>query len=129
MNVECSHCSALHRNDERRVLKSFVVGGAKSGICYDHGKVQLETLDDPPEPVRRLTTTLWGILSHMRPLVHPRASICATSSIAVGGVASNINHDDATFELRRAEQHISSTRSPSELFVARYLIQDIARKP
>ncbi|KAJ7165306.1 hypothetical protein C8R46DRAFT_1035900 [Mycena filopes] len=103
------HTSTVWNDD--RVLKSSVVGGAKFGICYNHGKVQLETLDDPPEPLRRLPTTLWGIFSH---------------SIAVCGVASNINHDDATFELG-AEQHISATRSPSESFVVRYLIQDTAR--
>ncbi|KAJ6566058.1 hypothetical protein B0H19DRAFT_1024942 [Mycena capillaripes] len=53
MNEECSDCRALHWKDER-VLKSSVIGGSDFGICCDHGKVQLETLDEPPEPLRRL---------------------------------------------------------------------------
>ncbi|KAJ7673753.1 hypothetical protein DFH06DRAFT_1035878, partial [Mycena polygramma] len=52
MNVECPHCGALHWADER------VAGSSKHapefGICCNHGKVQLERLEAPPEPLHRL---------------------------------------------------------------------------
>ncbi|KAJ6507285.1 hypothetical protein C8R47DRAFT_1100787 [Mycena vitilis] len=52
MNGECPHCGALHWADER------VAGSSKHalefGIRCNHGKVQLERLGAPPEPLHRL---------------------------------------------------------------------------
>ncbi|KAJ7817485.1 hypothetical protein B0H14DRAFT_3474574 [Mycena olivaceomarginata] len=51
MNVECSDCgrSSLERRARTQVVSDR---GSDFGICCDHEKVQLKTLDDPPEPLR-----------------------------------------------------------------------------
>lgn len=53
MDRECPHCGALHWEEER-VLRSSGVEGPSFGTCCDHGKVALQPLQEPPEPLRRL---------------------------------------------------------------------------
>ncbi|KAJ7624194.1 hypothetical protein B0H17DRAFT_1288432 [Mycena rosella] len=52
MNVACAHCGALHWIDERVAASSK--HAPEFGICCNHGKVQLEGLHQPPEPLHRL---------------------------------------------------------------------------
>ncbi|KAJ7798946.1 hypothetical protein B0H14DRAFT_2617510 [Mycena olivaceomarginata] len=62
----------------------------------------------------------------LTPLGSPEGfDLCHKSCIAICGVASNINRDDATFELH-AEQYMAATRS-LESFPARCLIPDTPR--
>ncbi|KAF7350019.1 ATP-dependent DNA helicase [Mycena venus] len=53
MTEECPNCGALHWDDEK-VRRSSVLDGRVFGTCCDHGKVQLQPLQEPPEPLRRL---------------------------------------------------------------------------
>ena len=55
MTVVCSHCSATKFK------------GETSGLCYKNGKVQLPTLQTPPEPLKHL---LLGDTSESRHFLH-----------------------------------------------------------
>ncbi|KAJ7478830.1 hypothetical protein B0H11DRAFT_1276887 [Mycena galericulata] len=52
MNVVCRDCKALHWIDER--VSSSSTHAPEFGMCCNHGKVQLDLLQEPPEPLLRL---------------------------------------------------------------------------
>ncbi|KAJ7198412.1 hypothetical protein B0H12DRAFT_1037513, partial [Mycena haematopus] len=52
MNVVCPDCGALHWEGEE-VGRSSTTLEMSFGMCCDHGKVQLERLQEPPVPLRR----------------------------------------------------------------------------
>ncbi|KAJ7169785.1 hypothetical protein C8R46DRAFT_1217449 [Mycena filopes] len=69
---------------------------------------------------------IMGDIFSLAPLGSPESfDLCNRTSIAVCGVATNINRDDATFEVD-AEQYLAVTRS-LEVFPARCLIPDTPR--
>jgi hypothetical protein len=54
MDVACRHCGALHWIDERVVPSPE--HAPEFGMCCNSGKVQLDLLKEPPEPLHRLLT-------------------------------------------------------------------------
>ncbi|KAJ6517214.1 hypothetical protein C8R47DRAFT_952070, partial [Mycena vitilis] len=50
MNVACQHCGALHWIEERPSSEF----APKFGMCCNNGKVLLDRLSEPPEPLHRL---------------------------------------------------------------------------
>ena len=52
MNVQCTHCNALHWLDER--LSGSTKANPKFGMCCTSGKIKLNELDPPPPEIQQL---------------------------------------------------------------------------
>ncbi|ETW84686.1 hypothetical protein HETIRDRAFT_314300, partial [Heterobasidion irregulare TC 32-1] len=52
MDVECSHCKALHFSSEK--LSSSTRNHIRFGMCYLQGQIRLPVLLDPPQTLRNL---------------------------------------------------------------------------
>lgn len=54
MDIECTHCHALHWQEEQ--ISGSSTAAPKFGGCCQHGQVTLESLPDPPEPLKSYLT-------------------------------------------------------------------------
>src|ERR1700761_6410170 len=52
MDVSCSHCHAKHWIEER--VSTSSLRNPKFGMCCNHGKVIIDTLEDAPQELRTL---------------------------------------------------------------------------
>ncbi|KAJ7100715.1 hypothetical protein B0H15DRAFT_770251 [Mycena belliarum] len=98
-----------------------------SDVCCCSIARSIPTFEAYSQTLSPLDYHIIGDIIMLRPLGSPDDfDLGHRSIITICGVPTNINSDDSTFDIA-AEQYLSATKSPSELFPTRCLIPDIAK--
>ncbi|RXW13481.1 hypothetical protein EST38_g12375 [Candolleomyces aberdarensis] len=118
MDAKCPHCHALHWADER--LAGTSVEAPEFGMCCQRGKVQLEPIPPPPQPLKRLLSSRDARSRQFRDNLWKYNRTFAFTSLGVREDHSVNRRGPPVFRISGELHHSVSALEPAEGRLPRY---------